>query len=79
MGPGHHRRDAVQGRLGTVTEGKYLVRQMGLIVTPAGASAVAVAAEPFSGSFTDGIGVLNHIAEWLTDHMVMLPGGRCPH
>ncbi|MGO9926080.1 MAG: hypothetical protein ACLPLP_08045 [Mycobacterium sp.] len=68
-----------KGGWGPSPEGKYLVRQMGLIVTPAGASAVAVAAEPFSGSFTDGIGVLNHIAEWLTDHMVMLPGGRCPH
>ena len=28
---------------------------------------------------TDGIEALNLIAEWLSDHIVMLPGGRRPH
>ena len=78
MGHGHHRRGEVQGRLGAVTRSQYLVRQMGLIVTSAGASAVAVAVEPYSGSFTDGIRVLNQIAEWLSEHIVMLPSARCP-
>jgi hypothetical protein len=64
---------------GPPPEGKYLVRQMGLIITPTGTSAVAVAAEPYSGSLADGIRALNQIAEWLSDHIVMLPGGRCPH
>jgi hypothetical protein len=68
-----------KGGWGPSPAGKYLVRQMGLIITPAGASAVAVAVEPYSGSFTDGIGLLNQIAEWLAEHIVMLPGGRCPH
>lgn len=58
---------------------KYLVRQMGLIVTPAGASAIAVAVEPYSGLFTDGIGALNRLAEWLAEHIVLLPSARCPH
>ena len=68
-----------KGGWGPSPTGKYLLRQMGLIITPAGVSAVAVAAEPYSGSMTDGIEALNLIAEWLSDHIVMLPGGRCPH
>jgi hypothetical protein len=68
-----------KGGWGPSTADKYLVRQMGLIITPAGGSAVAVAAEPYSGSMTDGIEALNLIAEWLSDHIVMLPGGRCTH
>jgi hypothetical protein len=64
---------------GPPPEGKYLARQMGLIITPTGTSAVAIAAEPYSGSFTDGIGTLNQIAEWLSDHIMMLPSGRCAH
>jgi hypothetical protein len=64
---------------GPPPEGKYLVRQMGLIITPTGTSAVAIAAEPYSGSLTDRIVALNQIAEWLSDHIVMLPSGRCPH
>jgi hypothetical protein len=52
---------------------------MGLIITPTGTSAVAIAAEPYSGSLTDRIVALNQIAEWLSDHIVMLPSGRCPH
>jgi hypothetical protein len=50
---------------------------MGLVVTPTGTSVVAVAAEPYSGSAADGIGALNRIATWLSDHIVMLPSGRC--
>ena len=68
-----------KGGWGPSPKWKYLERQMGLILTPTGASAVAVAAEPYSGSMTDGIEALNLIAEWLSDHIVMLPGGRCPH
>lgn len=68
-----------KGGWGPSPADKYLMRQMGLIITPAGASAVAVAVEPYSGSMTDGIEALNLIAEWLSDHIVMLPGGRCPH
>jgi hypothetical protein len=68
-----------KGGWGPSRVNKYLVRQMGVIVTPAGASAVAVAVEPQSGLFTDGIRVLNQIAEWLSDHIIMLPSARCPH
>jgi hypothetical protein len=68
-----------KGGWGPSPADKYLARQMGLIITPTGTSAVAIAAEPYSGSLTDGIGALNRIAEWLSDHTVMLPSGRCPH
>jgi hypothetical protein len=57
---------------------KYLVRQMGLLITPTGISVAAIAAEPYSGSFADGISALNQIADWLADHIVALPSGRCP-
>ncbi|WP_231982355.1 hypothetical protein [Mycobacterium sp. E787] len=57
----------------------YLVRQLGLISTLAGTSAVAVAAQPDSGTFADGIRALDQIAEWVSEHLVMLPSARCPH
>ena len=66
-----------KGGWGPSREEKYLVRQLGLIVTPVGAGAVAVAAEPYSGLMTDGIRALNQIAKWLSDHVVMLPSARC--
>jgi hypothetical protein len=56
---------------------KYLVRQMGLLNTPTGISVATIAAEPYSGTFADGITALNQIAEWLADHIVALPSGRC--
>ena len=66
-----------KGGWGPSPSGKYLVRQMGLIITPTGTSAVATAAEPSSGSFSDGITALDQITNWLSEHIVMLPSGRC--
>lgn len=68
-----------KGGWGPSPEGKYLVRQMGLIATSGGVSAVAVAVEPYSGSFSDGIQAVNQITEWLADHIVTLPSAQCPH
>jgi hypothetical protein len=68
-----------KGGWGPSADRKYLVRQMGLVPTPTGSSAVAVAAEPYSGTYDDGIRVLNQIANWLANHIVTLPSGRCPH
>ena len=67
-----------KGGWGPSATGKYLVRQLGLISTRTGISVVAVAAEPHSGALNDGIQALNQIANWLANHLVMLPGGRCP-
>ena len=43
-----------KGGWGPSPSGKYLVRQIGVLTTPAGKVAVAIAAEPASGSFDDG-------------------------
>jgi hypothetical protein len=50
---------------------------MGVLGTPAGLTAVALAAQPASGSFTDGIQVLTEMARWLTAHSAALPSGQC--
>jgi hypothetical protein len=68
-----------KGGWGPFPSGKYLDRQFGLVATPAGLTAVAVAAEPYSGSDNDGIRSLNEIATWLSGHLAMLPSGQCQH
>jgi hypothetical protein len=68
-----------KGGWGPSPANKYLVRQMGLITTPTGTSVVAVAAEPYSGAYNDGIRVLNQVANWLANHIVTLPSGGCPY
>jgi hypothetical protein len=67
-----------KGGWGPSTTGNYLVRQFGLIPTPNGTLTVAVAAEPSSGSFDDGIAALTTVAKWLSAHLQQLPGGNCP-
>jgi hypothetical protein len=66
-----------KGGWGPSPAGKYLQRQIGLISTSVGLSAVAVAAEPSSGTYGDGIRMLNQVADWLANHIVMLPSRRC--
>ncbi len=68
----------IKGGWGPSASGKYLVRQMGVVDTPQGETAVAIAAEPASGSFGDGTQVLTTVANWLKDHSSDLPGGQCP-
>jgi hypothetical protein len=67
-----------KGGWGPAPDGAYLVRQMGLIPTPSGLSAVAVAVQPDSGQFDDGVAYLTEIARWLSEHSALLPAGRCP-
>src|ERR1700756_4195031 len=50
-----------KGGWGPSPSGKYLVRQIGVLTTPAGKAAVAIAAEPASGSFEDGTRDLNQV------------------
>jgi hypothetical protein len=66
-----------KGGWGPSPTGKYLQRQIGLISTPLGLSVVAVAAEPYSGTYGDGIRVLDKVADWLANHIVILPSRRC--
>jgi hypothetical protein len=68
-----------KGGWGPSPTGQYLVRQMGVLTTPSGQAAVAIAAQPASGTFDDGTQVLTKISAWLTHHLGMLPAGECDH
>ena len=66
-----------KGGWGPSPSGSYLVRQIGLLTTSTGVVSVAIAAQPDSGSFEDGVGDLNQVADWLTRHIAELPAGQC--
>ena len=66
-----------KGGWGPSLEGSYLVRQLGVIPVRDGFAVVAVAAEPNSGSFDDGTLDLTQIANWLQQHVDLLPAGNC--
>ncbi|MBF6329205.1 hypothetical protein [Nocardia transvalensis] len=57
--------------------GAYLVRQFGLLPTFSGLLAVALAAQPDSGSFDDGIAMLDKMAALLARHVYEVGGGDC--
>ncbi|MFI6867291.1 hypothetical protein [Nocardia sp. NPDC050406] len=59
--------------------GFYTVRQFGLIPTVSGPIAVALAAEPDSGSFDDATEIMDRMALLLADHIPNLHGGVCAH
>ena len=66
-----------KGGWGPSPTGSYLVRQMGVLAGPTGMIAVALAAQPASGKFDDGIAALTEMATWLTAHLSALPAGHC--
>lgn len=66
-----------KGGWGPGPTGGYLVRQFGIINTPRGSVAIAMAAQPRSGSFDDGIQQLDAMVGWLNDRLDSLPAGRC--
>ncbi|WP_139279964.1 hypothetical protein [Rhodococcoides yunnanense] len=68
---------AFKGGWGPDENGGYLVRQLGIIEVADGFTAVAVAAEPDSGSFYDGTVMLDAIAEMLGRNTDSLPYGTC--
>jgi hypothetical protein len=68
-----------KGGWGPSPTGSYLVRQMGVLTSPNGMIAVALAAQPASGKFDDGTAALTAMATWLTSHLSALPVGRCGH
>jgi hypothetical protein len=67
----------IKGGWGPSPSGSYLVRQIGILPTPTGTIAVAMAAAPASGSFADGTHDLTEVANWLTAHIAALPAGHC--
>jgi hypothetical protein len=68
-----------KGGWGPSTAGNYLVRQLGVLKTPSGLTAVAVATEPASGAFGDGTQDLTEVSKWLMSHLSALPAGHCDH
>jgi hypothetical protein len=68
-----------KGGWGPSPTGSYLVRQLGVLKTRTGLTAVAVATEPASGSFNDGTQELTEVAKWLSSHVTELPTGQCDH
>lgn len=66
-----------KGGWGPGPGGGYLVRQFGIVGTPAGQLAVALAAQPNNGSFDAGVAALNQMTQWLSANAAALPGGRC--
>jgi hypothetical protein len=67
----------IKGGWGPSLSGAYLVRQIGVVTTPKGKTAVAIAAEPSSGSFGEGTQTLTKLANWLKAHQAELPTGQC--
>jgi hypothetical protein len=68
---------AAKGGWGPDPHGAYLVREFGLLPNGSAWTAVAMAAEPASGRFADGIALLDRLADWLAAHHDLLPVGRC--
>jgi hypothetical protein len=66
-----------KGGWGPSRTGNYLVRQLGVLKTSTGLTAVAVATEPASGSFNDGIQDLTEVGNWLASHLTELPTAQC--
>ncbi|MBL1079327.1 hypothetical protein JK358_33475 [Nocardia sp. 2] len=66
-----------KGGWGPDINGKYLVRQFGLIPAPGGQVAIAIAAQPSSGSFDEGTVMLTKVATLISEHLDELRGGSC--
>ncbi|MGQ4614583.1 hypothetical protein [Nocardia sp. R7R-8] len=77
-GLGEFRGAEFKGGWGPDVAGNYLVRQFGIINVPSGQIAIAVAVQPESGSFNDGMNVLDKLATVVSQHLDELAGGHCP-
>ncbi|MFC4126428.1 hypothetical protein [Nocardia rhizosphaerae] len=66
-----------KGGWGPDPSGNYLVRQFGLIDSPSGRIAIAFAAQPDSGAFSDGMAMLDKMATLISGHLSELAGGHC--
>ncbi|QIS14750.1 hypothetical protein F5544_34585 [Nocardia arthritidis] len=67
-----------KGGWGPDLQGAYLVRQFGLVPAANGEFAVAFAAQPDSGAFSDGMTLLDKMSALISQHMGELSGGKCP-
>ncbi|MEV0341344.1 hypothetical protein AB0H49_20175 [Nocardia sp. NPDC050713] len=76
-GLGAFRSAEFKGGWGPDASGDYLVRQFGIIDVPTGKVAIAFAAQPDSGAFSDGMSVLDKMATLVSEHLDELTGGKC--
>lgn len=67
----------IKGGWGPSPQGRYLVRQIAVVPTPRGSTVVAMAVEPDSGEYSDGVAQLTELAGWLRSHIDTLPSGQC--
>ncbi|MEU4314902.1 hypothetical protein [Nocardia sp. NPDC024068] len=67
-----------KGGWGPDTDGGYLVRQFGLVPAGGGSLAIALAAQPDSGTFADGMTLLDEMSELIQQHLGEFTGGSCP-
>lgn len=67
-----------KGGWGPNPDGAYLMRQFGLIPVTGGTLAVALAAQPDSGTFSDGMELLDRMAGLVSQHLGEFTGGSCP-
>ncbi|WP_324195925.1 serine hydrolase [Nocardia terpenica] len=77
-GLGHLDNAQYKGGWGPDPNGNYLVRQLGLVTTPGGEMAIALAAQANSGSFTEGTQMLDKMVTLIGKHLGELPVGHCP-
>ncbi|MGV9819687.1 hypothetical protein [Nocardia xishanensis] len=76
-GLGNIRGAEFKGGWGPDAAGDYLVRQFGIIDGPTGKIAVALAAQPDSGAFSDGMSALDAMATLVSEHISELSSGAC--
>ncbi|MEU7143496.1 hypothetical protein ABZ942_28910 [Nocardia sp. NPDC046473] len=68
---------AAKGGWGPDEQGAHLVRQLGVLPNGSGWTAVVLGARPSSGTFADGIALLDQLTQWVDSHLRQLPAGRC--
>lgn len=68
---------AIKGGWGPDPSGTYLVRQMGILTTTRGSTAIAISARANDGTFASGTQLLTSVARWLVARKDRLPSGNC--
>jgi hypothetical protein len=63
-----------KGGWGPGTDGRYLVRQIGVLATSEGPLVVTLAALPADGSFASGAAMLDRLADWAAERGAPLAG-----
>ena len=69
---------ATKAGWGPDTAGAYLVRQLGVLATSRGQTAITLAAKPNDGTFAGGISILDQLTTWIRGILPQLPSARCP-